>query len=141
MKKQISATYLRSKETMKKYMCISKELEEQGISHDPFEYAKENPALILHEFEFWLIIQNNFPYDPVAGVNHMIFPKRKVVFDWKLIHQEEKDEFQKLRETFFRENYDVIYENLPSGQTKPGYFHIHLLKLKRTSPEEFFSKK
>ena len=137
--KNITATYLRSKETMKKYIKVFEERKQPGKSHNPFEYAKQHPELILHEFNHWLIINNDFPYDAIADTNHIIFPKRSVPFDWRLLHKEELDEFQILRETFLTDHYDVIHENLPSGQTQPGYFHLLLLKLKRTSLENFMN--
>ena len=85
-------------------------------------------------------MQNDFPYDAIAEMSHMLVTKRAVVFDWRLLNTEEKDELQILREDYLTKTYDVIYENLPSGQTQPGRFHLHLLKLKRTSLEKFMAE-
>lgn len=138
--KNISATFLRSKETMKKYIKAFEERKKPGKSHNPFRHAIENPkGQIIKKFNHWFIMINDFPYDAVAETNHMIVTKREVSFDWKLLNIEEKEEFQELRDTYLKENYDVIYENLPSGQTQPGWFHLNLLKLKRTSLEEFMN--
>lgn len=138
--KEITATYLRSKETMKKYIQAFEERKKPGMSVNPFEFALENPGKqVIKMFNHWFIMVNDFPYDAVSKINHMIVTKRHVVFDWNLLNESERDEFQELRETYLKENYDVIYENLPSGQTQPGWFHLNLLKLKRTSLEEFMN--
>lgn len=129
----ITATYTRSKEMMQQYL----DAPQKDPSHCPFTEAKEGDGIILKQFDYWLIMDNLFPYDAIAEVNHMIFPKRKVAFDWDLLSQEERNELEELKKTYISEHYDVLYENLPSGQTKPGYFHLHLLKLKRSSVEEF----
>jgi len=136
--KKISATYLRTKETMKKYIQEFEVHKEPGKSHNPFRFALENPqGKIIKKFNHWFIMINDFPYDAVAETNHMIVTLREVSFDWKLLNKEEKKEFQILRDTYLNENYDVIYENLPSGQTQSGWFHLHLLKLRRTELDKF----
>lgn len=138
---KITATYLRSKETMKRYIHEFEKRKEPGKSHNPFQHALENPEQeIIMEFNHWFIMDNGFPYDAVADVHHMIVTKRHVAFDWKLLTDEEKSEFQSLRDTYLKDHYDVIYENLPSGQTQPGWFHINLLKLRRTNLVEFMNK-
>ena len=138
--KEITATYLRSKDTMKKYIKAFEERKQPGKSHNPFLHALENPkGQVIKEFNNWFIMVNDFPYDAVAETNHMIVTKRHVAFDWKLLNSDEKKEFQLLRDTYLQEHYDVIYENLPSGQTQPGWFHLNLLKLKRTSLDEFMN--
>ncbi|MCI5051126.1 MAG: GIG1 family protein [Candidatus Pacebacteria bacterium] len=138
--KEITATYLRTKETMKKYITAFEERKQPGKSHNPFQYTINNPeGSIIQEFNHWFIMKNDFPYDAVADIHHMIVTKREVPFNWNLLTEEEIDEFQTLRENYLADNYDVIYENLPSGQTQPGWFHINLLKLKRTSLEEFMN--
>ncbi len=138
--KEITATFLRSKETMRKYIKAFEKRKEPGKSHNPFLHAINNPQdQIIKEFDHWFIMVNNFPYDAVAEINHMIVTKRHITFDWKLLNNQEKLEFQILRDTYLKENYDVIYENLPSGQTQPGWFHLNLLKLKRTNLDEFMN--
>lgn len=138
--KEITATYLRSKETMEKYITEFEKRKQPGKSHNPFKHALENPQnQIIEEFNNWFIMVNDFPYDAVAEINHMIVTKREVSFDWKQLTKSELKEFQVLRDTYLKDNYDVIYENLPSGQTQPGWFHLNLLKLKRTSLDKFMN--
>lgn len=137
--KEITATYTRSKEMMKKYIKAFEERKKTNNNRNPFKEAQTNFHGVIKEFEHWLLLDNDFPYDAIATVNHMLTPKRAFSFDWNLLNQDEKKEFQKLREGFIKDNYDVIYENLPSGQTIPASFHLHLLKLKRTSMDEFIN--
>jgi len=97
----------------------------------PFE---DFEASTVKKFKHWLIVKNEFPYDAVSEVNHMLFTIRKIPFSWDYVNKDEMDELNELKKTYLNKEYDVIYENLPKGQTVPGHFHIHLLKLKR---EEF----
>ena len=129
----MTATYTRKKETMERYL-LEIQKPKKGCF---FEQGKNNPKDILYTFKHWLIIENKFPYDAIASTSHIIFPKRSIVFDWSLLNQEEKEEFEELHNSFIKNNYDTIWENLPSGQTIPKYFHLHLLVLKRTSIDEF----
>jgi hypothetical protein len=62
----------------------------------------------------------------------MIVTKRIVPFDWRLLTPEEEKEIEFLKETYLNEHYEVVWENLPKGQTVPGHFHLHLLVLKRS---------
>lgn len=116
---------MRSEETMTRYMAVMKERKEKGIEYSPF---KETP---IKEFDHWIIIENQFPYDAVATTTHMIATKREVPFDWSLLNEEEKNEFEKIRKEYIAERYDAIWENLPKGQTISKHFHLNLLVLKR----------
>jgi hypothetical protein len=121
----ITRTFLRSDEMMSTYMQVMKEREEKGIKYNPF---KEPP---IKEFTHWVILENQFPYDAIAIVSHMLATRRNVPLDWKLLNKEEIEEFNELQETYLKEQYDVLWENLPKGQTIPGHFHLHLLVLRR----------
>lgn len=125
---KVTKTFLRSPETMAKYMKISDERHASGQSVNPFVYLQEKP---IKDFKYWVILENEFPYDAIATVSHMISPKREVFFDWALLTKEELDEFNELKSTYIKENYDVLWENLPSGQTIKAHFHLHLIVLKR----------
>ena len=124
----ITRTFLRSDEMMTKYMEVMKKREEKGIKYNPFT---SNQEILVKEFNYWNIIENEFPYDAIATVSHMIATKREVPFDWRLLTSEEEKEIEFLKETYLNENYDVVWENLPKGQTIPKHFHLHLLVLKR----------
>ena len=126
MLKKVRITKVRTPETMEKYIKFN----------DDLKTGKVKPKLVnledraVKKFRHWIILENDFPYDAIASVSHMIFTKRKVVFDWDFLSQEEKDELNHLKKTYLKDHYDVLYENLPSGQSITGHFHLHLLVLK-----------
>lgn len=126
--RNITRTFLRSNDTMTKYMSDMRELEEKGTRANPFLDWK---SCLVKEFDHWVIIKNKYPYDAVATVSHMISTKREVPFKWELLTEEEKDEFEIIKKEYLSLHYDVIWENLPKGQTVPGHFHLNLLVLKR----------
>lgn len=128
MNKKVTRTFSRTKETMDKYMAFSEERRIKGDITNPFLNWQHS---LVKEFTNWVVVTNDFPYDAIANINHMIATKREVPFDWKLLNEEEKNEFEAIRDTYIKENYDVIWENLPRGITVPGHFHLHLLVLKR----------
>lgn len=127
---KITGTYTRTTDMMKKYHTVMSEraAARKNNTFSIYPYTET----ILKEFKYWKIVPNDFPYDAIADINHMIFPKRDFKFDWSLMNNEERDELDYLKNKgYIAEHYDVVYENLPSGQTMPGRFHLHLLKLKR----------
>lgn len=126
--KKITRTFLRSYEMMSKYMTDMRELEEKGTRTNPFLDWRDS---LVKEFEHWIIMENKYPYDAVATTTHMLATKREVAFNWDLLNEEEKKEFEKIRKEYLPEHYDAIWENLPKGQTVPGHFHLNLLVLKR----------
>ena len=130
---KITGTKVRTPEMMRKYYEVSNE---RKAAKSKGEFIPHPFANILDKniisFNYWVIINNDFPYDAIANVSHMILPKRKFSFDWKLMNAVERAELDQLKQNgYISKNYDVIWENLPIGQTIPGRFHLHLLKLKR----------
>lgn len=128
MANKVTRTFLRTEEMMNKYMAIS---EAKKISGEKVNVFSDWQKGLIKEFKNWVIIQNEFPYDAIAETSHMLSTKRVVAFDWALLTDEEIKEFNELKNTYLKENYEVIWENLPKGQTQPGHFHLHLLVLKR----------
>lgn len=113
---------------MTKYIARGNALRQGEKFNNPFENWQD---CLVKEFEHWVIIENEFPYDAVATTSHMISTKRMVTFDWKLLNAEEIVELQKIKEGYIKDNYDVLWENLPRGSTFPAHFHLHLMVLKR----------
>lgn len=127
-KEGIDTTFLREKETMKAYQeHMAKKPEDRSPKGSPFNRTEN----IIKEFKFWRIVGNDFPYDAVAMTNHMICTKRQTPFLWSELNNDEKKEFYVIKKSYLDQHYDVLYENLASAATKPGWFHLHLLKLKR----------
>lgn len=126
--RNITRTFLRTDETMDKYIKFMQSKSEDSSAGNNFDNEDER---IVKEFKYWRIIENKFPYDAIATISHMIIPKRSVSFDWKLLNKEEEQELEELQDTYMNDHYDVIWENLAKGRTIPGRFHLHLLVLKR----------
>ncbi len=112
---------------MERYKKWSKD--NKGASKNPLQHLIEKP---IKEFKYWLIIENEFPYDAIAELHHMLVPKRSVAFDWDLLSREELEEYNFIRKEYLPELYELIWENLPKNRTIPEHFHVHLLRLKRT---------
>jgi diadenosine tetraphosphate (Ap4A) HIT family hydrolase len=83
----------------------------------------------LAEFEYWYIIPNNFPYDRVADVHHMIVPKRHT--DGDDLSTAELKELDVLKKTELNTRaYNYIMQSLPNQMSIPAHLHYHLLKVK-----------
>lgn len=81
----------------------------------------------LKDFQYWKIINNNFPYDKVSRIHHMIIPKRCVTE--KNLTPAETAEFLSLKSSYINQNYGHIIEAVNKGKSIPGHFHLHLLVL------------
>lgn len=128
MQKKVTRTFLRTDEMMNRYMRTDEERRKTGIRPDHFTNYQH---LLVKEFKHWVIIQNEFPYDAVASVSHMLSTKREVALDWALLTKEEMAEYWEIRKNYLNEHYEAIWENLPRGMTVPHHFHLHLIVLKR----------
>lgn len=128
MHKKVTRTFLRTQETMEIYMKTAEERKLSGVKVDHFLRWNEN---LVKEFENWVIVTNEFPYDAVASTSHMLATKREVGFDWDLLTKEEREEYELIKKTYLAEHYDAIWENLPRGSTVSHHFHVHLIVLKR----------
>ena len=82
-------------------------------------------APALKEFVFWRIINNEFPYDRVAKVHHMIIPKRHI--QELELTEEERAEYKEIKKTDINENYEYIVEAVDRKKTIPAHFHLHLV--------------
>lgn len=117
---------LRSVEAIQNYKKVLEQREQDGVSFLP---VTENDAIRL--FEYWYIIANEFPYDAVADVHHLLIPRRDNVLGWTDLNTRELHELLHLRETYCKENYEMIAENMPSTKTVQNHFHLHLFVFKR----------
>ena len=101
------------------------------------DYKKDPPpgcplcrASVVREFDHWLLIDNDFPYDAVAERHCMLVPKRHVG-SLEEMTEEERDEFSHVQSTI--DGFDSILVNLSHQQTVPEHFHIHLIAYKTVS--------
>lgn len=81
----------------------------------------------LKAFAHWKILKNNFPYDRVAVVDHMIVPIRHV--HEAGLTTEELDELAEIKRTYIDANYDYILETTDRKKSIPGHFHLHLIAI------------
>lgn len=117
---------LRTVEAIQNYKKVLEQRERDGISFLPIT---EDEAICV--FEYWYIIQNDFPYDAVADIHHLLVPRRKDILNWSDLRREELEELLHLRETYCKENYEMVAENMPSAKTVQNHFHLHLFVFKR----------
>ena len=75
---------LRTKKTYEKYL----ELRAEEAGENICGLCEEN--MLVKEYTYWKILNNRFPYDNIAKINHMIIPKRHVT-ESKLTEEEKKE--------------------------------------------------
>jgi len=129
-KKFIDRTFLRTEPTMNLYIQRIADIRNgKKKAFDNFDEIK------IKEFKYWAILPNEFPYDAIAEVNHLLFTKRKIPLGWDNLTKDELKELDFLKKTYLPKHYDVLYENFPKSQSIPGHFHLQLLKIKREKIE------
>ncbi len=109
---------LRSKKTTEAYDEV---LRARG-EHSPCPLC---PLAPLKEFVYWKIVSNDFPYDRVASLHHMIIPKRHGI-EHELT-PEERAELLDIKHSALDVGYDDILEPTPRNKSVPGHFHLHLI--------------
>lgn len=87
-----------------------------------------NRDLIRHEFEYWLVLDNRFPYNKCFKVHHLLACKRHVK-DWRELTEAELKELRSIEYQVMTRrfgNYDTIIINVPVRQSVPQHLHFHL---------------
>lgn len=98
-------------------------------SSESFNLADET---VVQEFEHWTIIENRFPYDNMAHVNHLLVSK-KPLQSAHAAPNNIKEEFESIIESLVNEEfYDARIENFPQVTTVKTQYHIHLVKWHNT---------
>lgn len=78
----------------------------------------------------WAIVENEYPYDQIALVHHLLVPTRSFA-SAKDMEAEELWELDRIKDEIAEtREYDVIMENIPHRRTAPGHYHLHLIKYK-----------
>lgn len=120
-------TFLRTEETWRRYKNAPRRGNEKCFMCN----TEESEMVIMAEFEHWLIVENQYPYDAIADVHHLLIPRRHVKRFEELNHQEMREhDIIMLR---FEANgaYDCRMNNFPIGQSHPTHYHTHLLRWHR----------
>jgi hypothetical protein len=79
------------------------------------------------QYAHWKIVPNDFPYDLIAQVHHMIVPRRHVTEEF--LSPEEREELVSIKKTLLH-TYDYIIEASAGGKSIPEHFHLHLIQKK-----------
>jgi hypothetical protein len=113
---------LRTEEMAKKYM----EYKKDGHMSRVCNLCEKAP--LIKEFNYWKIVENIFPWDNVAKLQHMIVPKRHVIYD--KLNDDEKKEFDEIKVSHIEKEYELIAEVTNKKKSIPEHFHIHLIIMK-----------
>lgn len=111
----------RSKETTEKY-------EEYRRSRPPGDLCALCAKNPLQEFGRWKIIENDFPYDLITGVHHMLVPVRHTKEEG--LDNDESVELLDIKNRFLDSKYDFIAEATAKNKSIPSHFHLHLIVAK-----------
>ncbi len=97
-----------------------------------YQRAKELGSLLplhqekrIHDFKYWFIVENRFPYDMVFKTHDMLLPMRKVCVRAEL-NPEEKAELETILEYYVEPRYDLFFENTQKRRSVMAHYHIHL---------------
>lgn len=78
----------------------------------------------IKEWEYWALINNDYPYDAVYRTSHMLIPKR--VATKKDLSKTELNELNQIIEEL-SDKYDCYLVNFANKQSIKNHFHVHLL--------------
>ena len=111
----------RTKKTFSKYMNFIAEgfLEKCNL-------CDKKKTKSIKEFKYWRIIKNQFPYDRITKINHLIVLKRHVIS--AKLNKKEREELEKIKIDYMVGNYDYTLESLK--KSIPDHFHLHLMIFK-----------
>lgn len=111
---------LRTEVTAKKYMDY---IASGGLKNRCVLCDKES----IIPFQHWKIILNDFPYDRVANIHHMLVPLRHCTEDE--LTEEEWDEYRSIKKNNL-DLYEFLLEATEHIKSIPQHFHVHLLRIK-----------
>ena len=89
---------------------------------------------LVKEWELWVLVKNEFPYDKIAEDHCMLVPKRKFCDDMEMI-EEERWELWDIKKEFSKDRlFDLMCESMQHDKSVTGVFHLHCLRLKYRTP-------
>lgn len=113
-------TALRSQECWDKYQA-----------HTPLDHCflckPEEHLKIIREYNHWFICENQYPYDQIATVHHMLVPRAHVQFEEKLEREVHHELFKIFWQLDSKSEYDAIMRNFVKAQSHTAHLHYHLL--------------
>lgn len=93
----------------------------------------------IREWEFWVLVENEFPYDKIAKKHSLLVAKRHFVHDDEMDILEREEMYAIKKEFAESREYDSLLENLSHNRTVPGQYHLHCLKFHHITPIEELS--
>ena len=92
--------------------------------------ALKNP---IKDFGLWVLIEDQFPWDNISTVHHLIFPKRVFRFADDINDEERKCLHDVLLQ--MKKDYDIVVDKIDridgSNRSIKYHYHLHLLNLKK----------
>lgn len=115
---------LRSKKTSEKY----KKYKANVLPQNQCGLCKKEQEKLLKEFKYWRILDNLFPWDRIAKVNHLLVPKKHIVE--KHLTESARKELEFIKSTYVNDNYELMAEATHKKKSIPEHFHMHLIVIK-----------
>lgn len=90
--------------------------------------CKKDKKEVIKEFKHWRILDNLFPWDRIAKINHLLIPKKHIVE--KELTENARKELILIKSTYINDNYEVMAEAAHKVKSIPEHFHMHLIVTK-----------
>ncbi|MDB5238598.1 MAG: hypothetical protein JWM46_868 [Candidatus Kaiserbacteria bacterium] len=100
------------------------------------EYERVLPEILSHgcplctkqaveSFVHWKIVTDDFPYNKIAKLHHVLTPLRHVLE--RELNGEERQEYHDIKEEQLEGKYEYVIEPIGQHRSVPGHFHTHLI--------------
>ena len=113
---------LRTKKSQEKYL----KLIANGFLDKKCNLCSKTKAESIKKFKYWRIVNNKFPYDRIAKINHILIPIRHTTE--KNLNSAEKKELELIKWGYVKKNYEILVE--VTHKSIPAHFHVHLIVIK-----------
>ena len=88
----------------------------------------------INKTKYWILVENEFPYDKIASKHHLLVPLRKFKYDDEMTAAE-RDNLFLIKKDFTQEKrYDAILETLGHNRSIPDHYHIHCITFHYVTP-------
>src|SRR5690349_10650335 len=81
----------------------------------------------IKEFKYWKIIVNEYPYDRIATMHHMLVPLRHVVE--RELTADERQECVDIKLGYIGDTYEKMLEPSRMRHNIHDHYHLHLMNL------------
>lgn len=88
-------------------------------------FLKRDP---IKDYEHWLLVKNDYPYDQFAGRHCLLFPKREFQLDQEMLPFERAELFAIKKE--LAPEFDTVMENFTHHRSIERIYHLHFIKFK-----------